>query len=101
MQTIGPRWPRDQECEDHVAVCAYCATPYPRSKLRRDGANLLVCPRHGDGADKVTLSQANAAGAAEEYIPAVTDGGEYPKITAAQRAAIVPLRDLLATWSAL
>ena len=97
MRTIGPRWPVDQECEDHVAVCAYCSTPFPRSKLRRDGAGLLVCPTHGDGLDKVTLAELNAAGAAEEYMPAQVEDGEYPK----PHYTVVPLRTTLAGWSAL
>jgi len=80
MRTIGTRWPRDRECEDYVAVCAYCSTPFPRSKLTRDGAGLLRCSKH-KWTDRVTAAELNAAGAEDEVGPTDADGGEYPKPT--------------------
>jgi hypothetical protein len=78
------------ECEDHVAVCAYCSTPFPRSKLTRDGAGLLRCSRH-TFTDRVTCAEENAAGAEEEIAPADQDGGEYPKPT----FTVTPISDVI------
>ena len=90
MLTIGKRWPKDRECEDHTAVCAYCSTPFPRSKLRRDGTGLLRCSRH-TFTDRVTCDELNAAGAQEEAGETDSDGGEYPKPT----FVVTPLEDTI------
>lgn len=90
MPTIGRHWPKDRECDDYVAVCAYCDTAYPRSKLTRDGTGNLRCHIH-KWTDRVTTDELNQAGTEEEVGPTDADGGQYPKPT----FAVTPLEDVI------
>lgn len=59
MRTVGKKWRGPKG--DYAATCDYCGVRWPRSKLRRDHAGLLVCPDEGTGLDRVALDEANAA----------------------------------------
>jgi len=76
VRTVGRHWdgrPRN----DVLSNCSYCGVLYPRSKLRRDRAGLLACPKDRGG-DVVTLSEGNAQ-AAQRYghKPPHPDPGQY------------------------
>lgn len=79
MPTIGRKWPkRSSPPGDYSAMCDYCGVMWRRSQLRKDRAGLLACPDEGDGADVVTLSEANAADAGRPRLfSRVTDGANF------------------------
>lgn len=80
MITVGKRWPRSAKGRDYCAHCDYCGVRWRRSKLTRDASGKLACPDDRRGRDHVTLSQANAAGAADwasRRGKAQHDGGSY------------------------
>lgn len=58
MQTIGRKW-NSRIKGDYAWKCDYCGMMWKRSKLRKDGAGLFVCPQEGPGRDAVTLTRLN------------------------------------------
>lgn len=80
MKSIGSRWKGPPW--DYAATCDYCGTRWPRSKMYRDGAGLLVCPTEGDGLDAVTLNRDNARMARRDTHRRLRnkhDGGNFDK----------------------
>lgn len=56
-------------------MCDYCGCHYFRSKLIRDGAGFLSCPKDSTGRDKVTLANLEASNAARpNFIPSQQSG---------------------------
>lgn len=76
MRTIGRKHPANAPRGDHQAMCSYCGVQWYRSQLRRDMEGNLVCPDEGDGASRMELSEANAAGAKASWLAGTfeTDG---------------------------
>lgn len=60
MRTLPRKWGQDGGGQDYPATCDYCGCPWPRSKLRRDGAGRLACPQEGPGLSTVELAKAEA-----------------------------------------
>lgn len=92
-RTIGKHWPKDAEFCDYTAKCDYCDVLWRRSQLTRDGAGFLYCPDEGDGLDRVTLDELNAAYAQEEERKGTEqDRGQYPVVddTATPLSTVLP-----------
>jgi len=65
MRTIGHRWPSSAPQGDRSVFCDYCGVKWRRSQCTRDRAGRLACPDDREGKDEVTLSEENAAAAAQ------------------------------------
>lgn len=65
MRTIGHRWPSTAPQGDRAVFCDYCGVKWRRSQCVRDRAGRLACPDDRKGKDELTLSEENAAGAAQ------------------------------------
>lgn len=61
-RTIGTHWPKSRRGE-YTAKCSYCGASWHSGSLRRDRSGNFVCPDDDHGADAVTCSELNAAGA--------------------------------------
>lgn len=58
-------------------MCDYCGVHYFRSKLVRDRAGFLACPKDAPGRDKVTLAELEVNNAQRpNFIPS-QQGGTY------------------------
>lgn len=55
-KTIGRKHPTGDP-NDYYALCAYCGVLWPRSKMHKDRAKLLVCPDEGEGASALALDE--------------------------------------------
>jgi len=80
-RSIQRRIPPNQPVGDFRCLCDYCGAAYMRSELVRDGAGLLVCPGEGEGLDKVTLDEMQAAMQPMPYEYEGTDGAVDPLST--------------------
>ena len=61
MRTIGRKRPASSPRGDTRAMCSYCGVEWLASQLRRDRSGNWYCPDEGDGLDKKSLDEANAA----------------------------------------
>lgn len=78
MRTIGHHLPKNSPHGDFETMCDYCGVAYYRSKLIRDAAGFLVCPRDAKGLDVVSLGQIEAANAQRPVVNQyVRDGGNW------------------------
>lgn len=60
MKTIGRKHPNGDPT-NYYAICSYCGVLWPRQKLYKDRAKLLVCPDEGTGASALALDEYVAA----------------------------------------
>ena len=65
MRTIGHRWPSTAPQGDRAVFCDYCGVKWRRSQCTRDASGRLACPDDRKGKDELTLSEENAAAAAQ------------------------------------
>jgi hypothetical protein len=64
MRTMPRKYPLPGPRGEHRRMCDYCGIVWYWSDLRRDAAGRWACPDDQGGRDVVTLTRANAAGAA-------------------------------------